>query len=167
MQAPPLSAATSAAFAEFNSTLLQHGLRDALAGVLRRSDYRFIGIWRFRDGKANAAVHVDREQPDALSATEVPDTATYCTLIRSTGGLFQTSDAALDERLKDHPARDTVLTYHGVPLIDMKGYVIGTLCHYDLVPRDNTQIDTPLMGLIASSLALRGLVPPYPEAPAT
>jgi hypothetical protein len=50
--------------------------------IVSLSDYRFIGIFRCRDGKATAAVHVDREHPDELRSAEVPGTATYCCYVR-------------------------------------------------------------------------------------
>ena len=66
---------TAVAFAEFEAHLLDVGLRESLARLLKLTDYRFIGIFRFEDGKANAAVHYDRQNPEQLSTQEVPETA--------------------------------------------------------------------------------------------
>ncbi len=153
----------SEAFANYVVTLKAEGIREALAGLLKRTDYRFIGIWRFQDGKANAAVHYDRENPDETTATEVPEDATYCCFVRETGQPFKTPNALVDERAVNHPARSTVLTYCGVPVMDSSGAILGTLCHYDLVPRDPEQISLELMLSVASYLALGGHVPPYPS----
>ena len=155
---------TQVAFSEFESTLRASGLREALAGLLRRTDYRFIGIFRFADGKANAAVHYDRENPQVLRAQEVPDTATYCCYVRDSRGVFMTAHAMEDRRTEGHPAREAVPAYCGVPLMDPEGAILGTLCHYDVVPRDPEQIDLPLVIEVASLLARNGLVPPYPRA---
>ena len=57
-------------FARFAVTLSAEGIREALATLVKRTEYRFIGIWRFEDGKANAAVHYDRERPDVLTALD-------------------------------------------------------------------------------------------------
>lgn len=160
---PPLSPEARAAFADFVVTLRSDGLRPALAKLARRSDFRFIGIWRFKDGKANAAVHFDREDPSVETASEVADTATYCCYVRESGEPFKTPNAMVDERLARHPARQAVLSYSGVPVLDNAGQVVGTLCHYDLVPRDTSQVDIPLMLSVASYLSLGGHVPPYPE----
>ena len=84
---------TAAAFIDFEHVLNESGLRAALAHLLHRTDYRFIGIFRFQGGKANAAVHYDREQPDQLRATEVPDAATLCCFVRDTHGVFTTANA--------------------------------------------------------------------------
>jgi hypothetical protein len=47
--------------------------------------------------------------------------------------------------------------------MDSEGTLLGTLCHYDLVPRDPSTIDLELMLQVASTLARRDLVPPYPS----
>ena len=154
----------SRAFADFVVTLKSKDLRTSLAGLLKRTDYRFIGIWRFENGKANAVVHYDRENPTVTTATEVPDTATYCCYVRETGKPFKTPNALIDERLAAHPARTEVQTYCGVPVMDSAGTILGTLCHYDVVPRDPEQVNIELMLSVASYLALGGHVPPYPSA---
>jgi GAF domain-containing protein len=159
----PSSSAT--AFADFVVTHRSRGLRDALAGLLKRTDYRFIGIWRFQDGKANAAVHFDRENPQATTTEEVPDTATYCCFVRDGKAPFKTPHALIDERLSSHPAREQVATYCGVPIMDSDGNVLATLCHYDVAPRDAEQVDMALMLMISAYLANNGHVPSYP-APA-
>ncbi|RZI97092.1 MAG: GAF domain-containing protein [Variovorax sp.] len=153
-----------AVFANFAVKHRLEGLRPALAELLKLTDYRFIGIWRFENGKANAVVHYDRENPEVTTAAEVPDTATYCCYVRESGQPFKTPNALLDERLAQHPARGAVATYCGVPVMDSYGTILGTLCHYDVVPRDPEQINLPLMLSVASYLALGGHVPPYPAA---
>jgi GAF domain-containing protein len=158
-----MDAQTRQDFARFAVTMSTDGLREALAGLLKRTDYRFIGIWRFENGKANAAVHYDREHPEVLTATEVPDTATYCCFVRESEAPFMTPNALIDARLAAHPAREQVLSYCGVPLMDSSGTLLGTLCHYDLVPRDPEQVDLELMLNVASYLTLGGHVPPYPR----
>jgi len=60
-----------------------------------------------------------------------------------------------------------VRAYGGVPLLDAEGTLLGTLCHYDLLPRDPAQVDLELMLAVASTLALGGFVPPYPPRRAT
>lgn len=160
--ASDLSAFAKRSLADFTVQLRIDGLRQALATLLRRTDYRFIGIWRFQDGKASATVHYDRENPDQLTVEEVPDTATYCCFVRETGAPFKTPNALVDERIGAHPARATVLSYCGVPVMDRNGAILGTLCHYDVVPRDADQIDIALMLSVASYLGLGGHVPAYP-----
>lgn len=152
------------AFEAFVETLHTDSLRLALATLLQRTDYRFIGLWRFQDGKANAVVHFDRKNPEILRVDEIPDDATYCCYVRDSHQPFTTADARTDARLAQHPARDDVLTYCGVPVMDSAGHVLATLCHYDVVPRDPAQVDLELMLNVAGFLALEGRVPPYPDA---
>lgn len=156
---------TAACFQRFAQILETAGPRDALAYLLSLSDYRFIGIFRFQEGKANAAIHYDRENPGVLNATEVPDTATYCCYVRDGNGVFTTANALTDSRLTQHPARETVLAYCGVPVMDPSGHLLGTLCHYDLVPRDPAQLDMELLLQAAVALEQGDHVPPYPVHP--
>ena len=154
---------TAVAFSVFSKLLASDGLRAALYSLLRRTDYRFISIFRFKDGKATSAVHVDREDLSLLQASEVPDTATYCCYVRDGNGAFVTADTLADTRTEGHPAREAVRAYCGIPLVDAEGGFIGTLCHYDLVPRDPAQLDVALLAQVAAAIAASGLVPPYPE----
>ena len=149
-------------FDRFTSMLASAGLRDALADVASITDYRFIAIFRFQDERANAVIYYDREQPEVLGVEEVAASDTYCRLARETREAFVTSDALNDARLTDHGARASVQSYCGVPIMTPEGAVLGTLCHYDLVPRDPNQVDLALMCEIASALEQGGHLPPYP-----
>ncbi len=155
---------TARDFEQFQAILHASGVRDSLAYLVGLTDYRFIGIWRFQDGKADAAVHFDKENPGTLRAQEVAENATYCCYVRDSQGAFKTAHALLDPRTEGHPAREAVPTYCGVPVMDSSGVLLGTLCHYDLVPRDPEQIDLELMFAVASALAQGGHIPPYPAA---
>ena len=157
---------TEANFDTFSRTLQASGVRAALAYLLGLTDYRFISIFRFENGQANAAVYYDRENPQLLGVDEVPDTASYCCYVRDSGGAFMTANAMEDPRLERHPKRASLLAYCGVPVMDPEGVLIGTLCHYDVVPRDLQQVDMELMVQVASTLAYGGHVPPYPRAAA-
>lgn len=112
---------TEVAFKVFSRLLQEEGVRAALYSVLRKSDYRFIGIFRFRDGKATSSVQVDREDLNQTQAPEVPDTATYCSFVRATGLPFVIADAGVDSRTTNHAARDAVRSYCGLPLSKLTG----------------------------------------------
>jgi GAF domain-containing protein len=151
-------------FERFSSILGSAGLRPALADLLSATDYRFIAIFRFNQDRANAALFYDREQPDVVAVDEVPASATYCCFARDAKGAFVTADALADPRLTEHVAREQVRAYFGVPIMTPEGEILGTLCHYDVVPRDPEQIDLPLICEIASALEQGRLVPPYPNS---
>jgi GAF domain-containing protein len=161
MQLPIIS--TKAAFAQFSETLQARGMREALAYLLSLTDYRFIGLFRFDHGLNHATAHYDRQNPDALDADGTPDADSYGEYVRDCKRRFVTADAMGDERLRNHPARQSVLAYCGVPVADADGVVLGCLCHYDVVPRDPGQIDMALMEDVAGVLAreenLRGRGP--------
>jgi GAF domain-containing protein len=163
MTAVSASKVPADAFAQFSQKLHASGLREALSYLLHLTDFRFIGIFRFRDGMATAAAHVDRENPAELRTAEVADSATYCCYVHNGRQAFTTLDAMADPRLLAHVARAAVRAYAGVPVMDSEGTVLGTLCHYDVVPRDPAQVDLGLMLEVASALAYGGHVPPYPE----
>ena len=154
---------TADRFQRFSEILASAGLRSALADLVTSTDYRFIAIFRFEGDRANAAVFFDREHPDVLSVDEVPAEATYCCFARESRGPFVTDDALSDPRLKAHVARTQVRAYCGVPIITPEGEILGTLCHYDLIPRDSATVDLALMCEIASALAQGQHMPPYPE----
>ncbi len=146
----------------FASLLDKEGVRAALYSLLRRSDYRFISIFRFQDGKATSVVHVDRQDLNVVQADEVADTATYCCYVRSASAPFVTDDAASDPRTATHVAKDVIRSYAGFPIVAAGGEVLGTLCHYDTAPRDSKQLDVNLLKEVAQLLAAPGRVPPYP-----
>lgn len=162
--APTPAVPTAEAFAAFERALHGIGARAALAHLVSLTRYRFIGIFRFSAGMANAAIHCDRQNPDLTLIDAVPETATYCCFVRDTKGSFATVDALEDPRLAQHVARDAVRSYCGVPVMDAEGQLLGTLCHCDLVPRDAGELDMPLLLQAASTLALCGHMPPYPNA---
>jgi len=157
------SSVTTDTFAKFMSTLTSSGLRPALAELLLRTDYRFIAIFRFNGDKATSCVFYDRENPKVLETSEVPAIATYCCFARNARGVFVTADSLKDSRLLDHAARDHLRTYCGTPILTPEGEILGTLCYYDVVPRDPSQIDVALMCEVASALAYGKHVPPYPS----
>jgi GAF domain-containing protein len=153
---------TGKAFARFDELLREGSIREALEYLVGLSDYRFISIFRFQDGQATSVVHFDKQNPSVEQADEVPDTATYCSFVRDKNGAFATLDAGADARTAGHVARTFIAAYCGVPILTPEGELIGTLCHYDTVPRDPDQLDLELLLQVSSALARSGKVPTYP-----
>jgi GAF domain-containing protein len=154
------------AIQEFSRILDADGARDALAFLLSRSAYRFIAVFRFKDGWSTAALFVDRENPDVRATAEVPETATYCCQVRDGKAIFTTADALADPRLTLHTAREAIRAYHGIPILTPEGEMVGTLCHYDVEPRDPRQLSIELLLQVANLLQRGGHIPPYPAGPA-
>lgn len=157
------SVSTETAFRQFTETCAHAGVRSALAYLLSLTDYRYIAIFRRNGDKATAAVFYDRNNPEILRVEEVPAAATYCHLAIEAKAVFTTANSLEDRRLSSHEARHAVQAYWGVPLMTPEGEILGTLCQYDDVPRDPSQVDLELMVEVASTLAQKGDVPPYPE----
>ena len=147
---------TDVAFRRFEAMLQDHGLRTSLAHLLDYTNYRFIGVFKFEDGQVKAVVFYDRENPSVTTVAEMPESATYCCFVRDSKGMFTTADSLLDRQVTSHPARDLYQCYTGVPIMDAEGTLMGTICHYDVVPRDAAQLDLPLVLQIASKLARHG-----------
>ena len=156
------SVSAQAAFSAFDERLLADGLRPALAYLLSLTDFRFIALFRNHGEQATAVVFYDRENPQTVHIDEVPACSTYCHLANQARAVFSTSNALQDPRLESHPTRHTVLAYWGLPVITPEGEILGTLCHYDVVPRDTSQVNLELMVAVASAIEQRHLMPPYP-----
>ena len=72
-----------------------------------------------------------------VGVTEAPPSASICTSVVEEASPIIVGDLELDERFADHPLRrdDGRRFYAGVPLRSPDGYVVGTLCLMDDVPR--------------------------------
>lgn len=160
----PALSAPAGTLHNFLDLLQTSGLRSALRNLLLQTDYRFIAIFRFDGERARPVVFYDREHPELASSDEVPASATYCCYVRDSRGAFVTANSLLDERLTGHVKREQVMAYCGVPVMTPEGEILGTLCHYDVVPRDPAQIDLALMCEVASAIERGRHLPPYPTA---
>lgn len=112
------------------------GVHGALRFLNQRSPHRFTGIYRLDPPLLRNVFLFDRENPGLQAGSDAPLRETYCSITGTAASPFHTDDAQEDSRLQAHPARDSTLSYCGVPLWDpSSGAAVGTLCHFDLVPR--------------------------------
>ena len=118
----------------FAETLRTRGLWEAVAFLNATTEYRYTGIYRFVGGTLRNVVLVDRDNPAVREAPDVEATLSYCSLMRESGIPLQLEDAREDARTLDHPSREAVRAYCGIPLIDGQGNVLGSLCHFAEVP---------------------------------
>jgi GAF domain-containing protein len=116
--------------------IAQEGVHAALRDLNRRAPHRFTGIYRLDPPMLRTVQLFDRENPALLVGSDAPMRETYCSITGSQATPFFTADAASEARLEDHPARASTLSYCGVPLLDDSGVAVGTLCHFDLIPRE-------------------------------
>ena len=106
----------------------------SLVGALNaESDCRFTSVLRFAaDGTLTSVWTHDRTDPSADPfPLRMPMEQSYCKLVRETGSAWTVEDARTDRRVADHPKRNELARYIGVPLHGAGGTVVGTLCSYD------------------------------------
>ena len=127
-------------------------IRQALIYLNRQSGYRFTSLYRFDDQTLRNVEFYDHDRPDLARTDDIAVMASYCVFVRDSGGAFYTPDSLEDQRLAGHPKRPQVRAYCGVPLIDDRGRVFGTVCHFDFVPLPFNPVDLELLELLAPSL---------------
>jgi hypothetical protein len=119
----------------FEFTLDEAGIHAALAVLNARTTHRFTGVYGLEPPMLRSVRLYDRENPQLQVGADAPLHETYCSITGATAAPFAAADTGADERLTEHPARETTLSYCGVPLLDEAGAALGTLCHFDLVPQ--------------------------------
>ena len=136
--------------------LTSQGVHAALRFLNSRTSHRFTALYRF-DGETLRTVQlVDADAPDVRTGDDLPLSQTFCSIVKETERAFTTEDARRDDRLRAHPARDSVTAYCGVLLRDRAGQPFGTLCHFDRVACDVPLSELPVMEG-AAPLLLRAL----------
>jgi len=124
-----------AAIAELERVIAEDGIHAALRFLNARAPHRFTGIYRSDPPVLRNVQLFDRGNPALEVGEDVPLRETYCSITSAHAAPFTTADAGTDERLLDHPARESTLSYCGVPILDPSGEAVGTLCHFDVVAR--------------------------------
>jgi hypothetical protein len=121
---------------EVERALRDDGLFEALGVLNRTTAHRFTAVYRFEPGWVRSVALFDRENPHLRVGADVPMKESYCVLAADAGERYRIEDAMSDPRLIGHKARDAVLCYCAVHLIDRDGGSWGTLCHYDFRPAE-------------------------------
>ena len=135
--------------AECSAIVSASGVGPALAWLNARTRFRFTGIYHVDPPLLRNLVLFDRENPDVnVSGAVARLDDTYCALTYATGPV-SIEDAARDERLKDHPARASIISYDGVPMRLANGQIWGTLCHFDVRPRLLTERERAVLESVA------------------
>lgn len=144
--------------AELQAAIDESGIRGALARLNSYSGHRFTALYIF-DGEINKNLFFyDRQQPQVESAgdfDDLPVTVTYCVYVRRFGQPFCVEDSLRDDRVAEHPAKNTVRAYCGVPLLDRYGSAFATLCHFDFAPIADDEEHIELMHALATVLQHR------------
>lgn len=140
----------------FEEVLESEGVHAALRFLNARAPHRFTGVYRFEPPVLRNVRLFDRENPTLEIGEEVAVRESYCSITGAGAEPFSTDDSLSDERLADHPARSSTRSYCGVPLLDSSGAAVGTLCHFDVRPRETPHPEIALMRAAAPAL-LRAL----------
>jgi PAS domain S-box-containing protein len=73
-----------------------------------------------------------------ITFNEIPRGISFCEYTILSDGIFEVYDALNDDRFKNHPTvleEPHVRSYAGALLIDENGFKLGTVCVFDVVPR--------------------------------
>lgn len=143
---------SAAALDEMKAIRDRDGVRALLTYLNSRTHHRFTALYRFDDPHLRNAYFFDRERPDVESCPDIPIMASYCVFVRSSGHTFVTPNSIADERVRDHPKRLEVRSYCGVPLVDERGKMFGTICHFDFQPVETDDATVALMEAVAPLL---------------
>lgn len=127
-------------------------VRGALAQLNARAGYRFTSLYRFDDATLRNVWFYDREHPERERCDDVPVLASYCVFVREDRSTFRLDDSQADARVAEHPRREQIRAYCGVPLIDDTGRMFGTVCHFDFRPRSISDENVALMEALAPML---------------
>ena len=112
------------------------GIMGALRFLNERTRYRYTGLYHVEPPMLRNVQLFDRENPLLNVSGEVtPLSETYCGIVWKTNTMVRVADALEDAHLADHPARESVLSYCGVPVRTASGLPWGSLCHFDVRPR--------------------------------
>ncbi|MCZ2498288.1 guanylate cyclase [Xylophilus sp. Kf1] len=136
---------------------LQRALERLNAGV----PYRFSAVYRLEETCLVNRAFVDKqgESLDGLLA-RVPLDDSFCRFVLR-DGFFETVDSSRDDRLTGSPYQGLLQSYVAAPITDSTGnFVIGSLCHFDRVPRQAGVADVDLLKRAGRMISARMLNQP-------
>jgi CheY-like chemotaxis protein len=147
-------------FLKFEKVLESRGIHEALHFLNSRTPHRFTGVYRFEPPMLRNVHLVDSHTSQLVVGEDAPMAETYCSIVGDTERPFTTEDSRRDDRLRTHPARESVISYCGVLLRDERGRPFGTLCHFDQMPCAIPVAELPLMEAAAPCLVEEPRQPP-------
>ena len=140
------------AVGELKNALATKGLRGALRFLNSLTPHRFTSVYHFDGPTLHGVTFYDRQNPEDEGCEDIPVEASYCVFVRDRAENFIMPDASNDELAKDHPKREVVKRYCGIPLLDSAGKMFGSICHFDLEPGRITDRDVELLERMADLL---------------
>ena len=142
----------------FEQRLQQDGVISALAFLNDRTRFRFTGLYRVVPPALHNVSLFDRENPTLnVSGAVCALEDSYCSIVCTSGDPFAIADSRDDSRVANHPTRDAIQSYAGIPVRQPGGRVLGSLCHFDgrprLLPTGELAVLTAVAPLLATWLA--------------
>lgn len=126
----------------------------AVLGVLnRRTPYRFTALDRFDTACAQNVQLFDDNWAGPPAAVTGPLHESFTATVIQTRSPLCVRHATPSMNLAGLQARTTVQAYCGVPVRDRCGAVIGTLCHFDVEPRDVPDGEMSVLHLVSARVA--------------
>lgn len=135
-------------------------IRAVLIFLNKLTEHRFTALYQFDNETLKNHCLVDRYNPNCEALPDVPVMAAYCVFVREKKKRFHLTNSLQDERVACHPLRSQIRSYFGVPLLDEKGQVFGTICHFDFevvaISQENIDLLEMVGPLIKRSQLLKG-----------
>jgi GAF domain-containing protein len=114
--------------------LLDSGGVGALLEMINgRTPFRYTGIYRFDGETLRNVALFDRRDPGISQGSDAPMIETFCAITGKGNEPVVVFDGHHDARYPWMQA-NAVESYCGVPVRDLTGAPVGTLCHFDLQP---------------------------------
>jgi hypothetical protein len=119
---------------KFKTVLDVGGVDAAMRWLNDRVPYRYTAIFAFDGEMLRNISLIDKENSNITKCSDQPITESYCMYVHSSGVRFNTEQSLVDKRVEEHPKRQSIQCYYGIPLFDSEGKMLGTVCHFDSTP---------------------------------
>ena len=136
---------------QFEEAMERGGVHGALEFLNARSPYRYTAIYRFEGEMVRNLYFFDRLGTASSDPSPVPMGDTFCQFVGAPG-TFSTGNSLEDSRLDEHPKREELKSYFGLPLSRNPGTLFGSLCHFDVLPQSIADDEIPFLESIAPEL---------------
>lgn len=137
---------------QFADRCLKEGLQAAVRQLNKRVPHRFTAIVQLAGAQLRVVSMVDKlKELEPDFSASMPLEASFCQFVLRQG-TFRTDNSETDERLVHHPYRGVIKSYHGAPVADPDGKLLGTACHIDYDAKDLSDSEYEVLKGIATGL---------------
>ncbi|HEX8550949.1 MAG TPA: GAF domain-containing protein [Abditibacteriaceae bacterium] len=136
----------------FKAVLEEEGIFEALSFINSKSVHRFTALYIFDAPALRNVCLVDKQDSTVRQSEPIEITDSYCLFVRDSGEKFITIDSLSDERVKEHPKRALIQSYCGLPLTNVDGATLGTVCHFNFDPIPYTDDELILLEMASPTI---------------